>query len=107
MATDGTRPWHSGPTGDGDRWVLRLYVAGSSPRSQRAVRNLLRFCHKHLADRADVEVVDLYQQGHRAKEAQIVGAPTLIKEEPPPRLRIVGDLSDETKVRDRLMVTAE
>lgn len=103
MPTDGRRRWSEDTRGD--RYLLRLYVAGNSPRSRRAIRNLLRICRDHLPERADVEVVDLHQQAQRAREAQILGAPTLVKELPPPRQRIVGDLSDERRVLDAFMVT--
>jgi len=80
-----------------ERYVLRLYVAGNSPRSQRAVRNLSRICQSYFED-CEIEVIDIYHERERARVQQIVGAPTLIKELPLPLRRLIGDLSDEKKV---------
>ena len=82
----------------GERFVLRLYVAGNSPRSQRAVRNLCRICEEHLGDTCQVEVIDIYHDRERARAEQVIGAPTLIKELPLPLRRLIGDLSDEDRV---------
>lgn len=82
----------------GERWVLSLYVAGSSPCSLRAIRNLRRICEDHLPGRHAVEIVDLYQHPSRAAEADLVCAPTLVKRRPPPVRRLVGDLSNEGRV---------
>jgi circadian clock protein KaiB len=79
-----------------DAYVLRLYVAGNSPRSQRAVRNLRRVCES-LSD-CEIEVIDIYRNRERARDEQIIGAPTLVKELPPPLRRLIGDLSDERKL---------
>lgn len=96
-----TPRWGNG-RGAGGRLRLRLYVAGGSERSRTAIRNLLRICDEHLADRYDLEIVDLYEQRHLAREAQIVGAPTLVKERPLPEQRLIGDLSDSGRVLDLL-----
>ena len=77
---------------------LRLFIAGTSPRSERTIENLRRICRTHLAGRFRLAVVDIYQQPELAAAAQVVAAPTLLKLEPPPVRRIVGDLSDETRV---------
>lgn len=81
-----------------EAYRLRLYVSGSSPRSSRAVANIRALCEKHLAGRYELEVVDLYQEPHRAKEFQVIAAPTLVREEPVPQRKIIGDMSDEGKV---------
>lgn len=81
-----------------DRYVLRLYVSGMTPRSTRAVENVRRICEEHLAGRYELEVVDLYQQPSLARERQVVAAPTLIKEMPLPLRRIIGDLSSTERV---------
>ena len=83
---------------DERRYVLRLYIAGMSPRSRRAVSNLHSICDRYLDARADVEVIDLYQNVDKAALAQILGAPTLVRELPEPVRRLIGDLSDEKKV---------
>ncbi len=77
----------------GPRWTLRLYVAGMTPRSLTAIRNLKDFCRRRLAGRVDLRVVDVYQQRGLAREARIVAAPTLIKVAPEPVRRFIGDLS--------------
>ena len=79
-------------------YFLRLYTTGSTVRSARALRNLMKLCERRLKGRYDLEVVDVYQEPGRATEAQIIAAPTLIKEEPLPVRRLVGDLSDSDKV---------
>jgi circadian clock protein KaiB len=81
-----------------ETYVLRLYVTGSTPQSLRAIANLRHVCEKHLAGHYDLEVIDIYQQPERAEAADIVAAPTLIKQLPPPLRRFVGDLSSEERV---------
>jgi circadian clock protein KaiB len=78
--------------------VLRLYVAGSTPQSSRAIRNLKAICEANLPDRYVLTVVDLYAQPERAREDQIIVAPTLIRQAPLPVRRIVGDLSNTARV---------
>lgn len=77
---------------------LALYVAGATRRSERAIGNLRRLCKRWLDGRFDLEVIDIYQQVERAREADILGAPTLIKLQPTPVRRVVGDLSDESRL---------
>lgn len=86
------------PASAGGRYVLRLYVAGMTSRSRRAIENLRRICDGPLAGRVDLETVDIYQQPHLAELHQVVAAPTLLRLEPLPRRRLVGDLSDEARV---------
>jgi circadian clock protein KaiB len=74
--------------------VLRLYVAGSSERSLRAVRNAKQLCEEHLAGRYELEVIDIFQQAERARDDQVIAVPTLIKKLPVPLKRFIGDLSD-------------
>jgi circadian clock protein KaiB len=81
-----------------DRYKLRLYVTGLTPRSSRAVSNLKAVCDEYLAGRYDLEVIDLYQQPVLARGEQIIAAPTLIKKLPLPMRRIIGDLSDREHV---------
>ena len=80
------------------RYRLRLYVAGSTPRSMLAVTNIRRICELHLAGQYDLEVVDIYQHPEVAADAQIIAAPTLIKLSPEPTRRAIGDLSNADKV---------
>ncbi len=83
---------------------LRLYVAGATPASQRAVTNITALCASDLSGRYTLEVVDLYQHPDRALEDGIVAAPTLARLEPGPRVRIVGDLGDREQVLAHLDV---
>jgi circadian clock protein KaiB len=79
-------------------YVLCLYVAGSTPQSSRAIKNLKTICEEHLKGRYALTVVDLYQQRERARDAQIVVAPTLVREFPVPVRRLIGDLSQTARV---------
>jgi circadian clock protein KaiB len=82
----------------GPKYVLRLYVTGTTPRSVQAIRNLKKICEEHLSGRYNLEVVDIYQQPVLAKGEQIIAVPTLIKRLPAPLRRFVGDMSDADKV---------
>src|SRR5579862_3700845 len=77
--------------------LFRLYIAGSSQRSLRAVKRIKEICEKELPGLYTLEIIDLYQQPARAIAYQIVAAPTLVRRLPEP-IRLVGDLSDEGKV---------
>ena len=79
------------------KYILRLYVTGSSARSLKAVRNLQKICEEHLPD-YDLEVIDIYKDPAAAREAQIIAAPTLVKKLPTPLRRFVGDLSNTQKI---------
>jgi circadian clock protein KaiB len=79
-------------------YVLRLYVAGSTPQSSRAITNIKTICESHLKDRYVLTVVDLYEQKERAKDDQIEVVPTLIRRLPLPVRRLVGDLSQTERV---------
>jgi circadian clock protein KaiB len=81
-----------------EKYVLRLYVAGSTPQSSRAITNIKKICRTHLQDRYVLTVVDLYEQKERAQEDQIQVAPTLIRQLPLPVRRLVGDLSQTERV---------
>lgn len=77
---------------------LRLYVAGQTPKSLAAMRNLRRVCEEHLAGRYDIEVVDLLVNPQLAAGDQILAIPTLVRHLPAPLKRIIGDLSNTEKV---------
>jgi circadian clock protein KaiB len=81
-----------------ERYQLRLYVTGTSPRSTQAIANIRSLCDEYLGGRYDLEVVDIYQQPTEAADQQIIAAPTLIQELPNPPKRLVGNLSDRDKV---------
>jgi circadian clock protein KaiB len=80
------------------RYVLRLYIAGMSPRSAEAIRRVTDFCEKHLASRYELEIVDIYQKPALMKGEQIVAVPTLVKQLPIPLRRFIGDMHDEEKL---------
>jgi len=80
------------------KYVLRLYISGSTSKSARAVENIKRVCEQHLKNRYSLEVIDIYQQAHLARDEQIVAVPTLIKRLPPPLRRLIGDMSNLEKV---------
>jgi circadian clock protein KaiB len=96
------------PRGDAaaDHYDLCLYVTGMTLRSGRAIQNLRSFCRTHLAGRHTLRIVDLYQQPALAQAAQLVAAPTLIKRLPLPQRRLVGDLSNQERVRAALGLPA-
>ena len=80
------------------KYVLRLYISGSTSKSSLAVENIKRVCEQHLKNRYDLEVIDIYQQAHLARDEQIVAVPTLIKRIPLPLRRLIGDLSNNENV---------
>lgn len=84
---------------DGDeRWILRLYVAGQSPRSLRAVANLLRLFAEDIDARYRLDVIDLYQQPELAQCDQVLALPALIRRLPEPLRSVVGDMSNTERV---------
>jgi circadian clock protein KaiB len=89
------------------KYVLRLYITGSTPRSQEAIRNIRRICEEELKDRYDLEVVDVYQQPELARKEQILAAPTLIRKLPLPLRKLVGDMSDKERVIVGLEILSE
>ena len=84
----------NGNTADDEKWELRLYTAGQTPKSLAAIRNLKKVCEEHLAGRYQIEVVDLLKNPRLAKDDQIVAIPTLVRKLPDPVRKIIGDLSD-------------
>lgn len=101
---DRTGPAEPGPSEDDsrapspDRYLLRLYVAGMSPRSQRALESLRDVLERVLAGSYELEVVDIYQEPDEAEKHQIVAAPTLVKSAPNPVKILVGDMSDTRRL---------
>ncbi len=79
-------------------WKLRLYVAGSTPKSIRAFANLQKICEEHLKGKYHIEVIDLLKNPKLARGDQIVAVPTLVRKLPPPLKKIIGDLSSELRV---------
>lgn len=80
------------------KYVLRLYVAGATPRSTEAILNIKKICEEHLKGRYELEVIDLYQQPTLAKGEQIIAAPTLVKKLPPPLRKFIGSMHDVDRI---------
>ena len=81
-----------------EKYLLRLFVTGTTTRSMRAISNIKEICEEHLKSRYELEVIDLYQYPKLAKGEQIIALPTLIKKLPLPIRKIIGDLSEREKV---------
>jgi len=81
-----------------ERYELRLYVAGQTPRSVAAFSNLRRICEEHLHGRYSIEVIDLLENPQLARGDQILAIPTLVRKLPEPVRKIIGDLSNEERV---------
>jgi circadian clock protein KaiB len=79
-------------------YVLRLYVAGTTSKSIRAVANIKEICETSLKNRYDLEVIDIYQQPVLVKGEQIIAAPTLVKHLPLPLRKFIGDMSDTERI---------
>jgi len=79
-------------------WELRLYIAGQTPKSVSALRNLNKYCEEHLQGKYKIEVIDLLLQPQLAEGDQIFAVPTLVRKVPVPIRKIIGDLSNEEKV---------
>jgi len=84
---------------EGDQiWVLRLYVAGQTPKSITAFANLKKICEEHLAGQYQIEVIDLLENPRLASGDQILAIPTLVRKLPEPVKKIIGDLSNTERV---------
>ena len=77
-----------------EKWELRLYTAGQTPKSVAALANLKRVCEEHLAGNYSIEVIDLMKNPRLAKEDEIIAIPTLVRKIPAPLRKIIGDLSN-------------
>lgn len=88
----------AGKASSHSKYLLRLYVAGNTTNSSRAIANVRRICEQHLAGRYELEVVDLYQQPVLSKGEQIVALPTLIKKLPMPLRKFIGDMSNTERI---------
>ena len=80
-----------------ERWELRLYVAGQTPKSLAAFANLKKLCETHLQGKYRIEVVDLLVKPELARADDIVAIPTLIRKLPAPMKKIIGDLSNKER----------
>ena len=98
MTDSGEPDSGSADTTDPDFCHLRLYVAGQSPKSLRALSNLKRLCEEHLDSRYEIEIVDLVANPRLAAGDEIIAIPTLVRKLPAPMRKIIGDLSDAERV---------
>ena len=93
-----TEPKSAPRTAESKHYVLRLYVAGQTPKSVDAITNIKKICEENLKGRYVLDVIDLYQQPQLAQGEQIIAVPTLIKKWPLPLRRIIGDMSNTERV---------
>jgi circadian clock protein KaiB len=94
----GVRSKKSSVNGNGRYVELRLYVAGQSPKSLAALANLKKFCAEHLDGQYELQVIDLVKTPQLAQNDQILAIPTLVRKLPVPMRKIIGDLSDSSRV---------
>jgi circadian clock protein KaiB len=80
------------------KYILRLYVAGFTPKSTQSITAIKKICEEHLHGRYELEVIDIYQQPVLAKGEQIIAAPTLVKELPPPLRKFIGSMADVDRI---------
>jgi len=81
-----------------NKFQLRLYVTGKTPKSERAIANLKRICERDLSGLYELRIIDVLENPQLAEDEKILATPTLIKDLPPPLKRIIGDLSNSEKV---------
>ena len=83
---------------NGCEYVLRLFITGATPNSIRAISNIKEICEGHIKGKYLLEIIDVYQQKSIAEQEQLIALPLLIKKQPYPERRMIGDLSDTNKV---------
>ena len=81
-----------------EHYVLRLFIAGSSPISARAIANLRQICEEYLRENYILEIIDAHQQPELVRQENVTALPMLIKKKPEPKKRLIGDFSDREKV---------
>jgi circadian clock protein KaiB len=81
-----------------NKFLLKLYVTGDTPRAERAITNLRQICDRELEGRYELVIIDVLENPQLAEKEKIMVTPTLIRELPPPRRRIIGDLTDTARV---------
>ena len=89
-----------------EHYVLYLYIAGLTPRSTLALERIRSICERYLEGRYELTVVDLYLHPETARQAQVVVAPTLVKQAPVPKRLFIGDMADEKKILQGLNIVA-
>jgi circadian clock protein KaiB len=86
------------------RYAMTLFVTGASRLSLQAVSRVRDFCEEELSGNYDLEVVDLYRSPERARQAQVIASPTLLRDQPAPARRVIGDMSDRGRLRAAIKV---
>ena len=86
------------PSSEDKAYQLRLYVAGKTPKSVQAFKNLKEICEEHLQGRYEIEIIDLLESPQLAQGDQILAVPTLVRRLPEPIKKIIGDLSNRERV---------
>ena len=81
-----------------NKYLLRLYITGQTPKAERAITNLRRICEEELGGQYEMVIIDILERPQLAEDEKIIATPALIKQLPPPLRRIIGDLSDTEKV---------
>ena len=90
--------WIEDGSEDATVWELRLYVAGKTPKSVTALKNLQNICEEYMPGRYRIEIIDLIEHPHMARGDQILAIPTLVRKLPEPARKIIGDLSNTERV---------
>ena len=84
--------------GEPKEFVFHLFITGASPNSVRAINNVKQLCEAHMAGRYDLRIIDVYQQPSIAETEQIIALPLMIRKYPLPERRLIGDMSETTKI---------
>lgn len=98
MKTESVKPISKAEKKASEKWILRLYVAGQTPKCQTAFMNLQKICNEQLKGKFQIEVIDLLKNPQLSREHQILAIPTLVRKLPVPIKKIIGDLSDTERV---------
>ncbi|NWG15522.1 MAG: circadian clock protein KaiB [Chloroflexi bacterium] len=85
-----------------DNYLLKLYITGRTVRTERAIFTMQRLCDENLKDHYELVIIDVLEKPHLAEMDKVLATPTLIRELPLPRRRIIGDLSDTQKILNAL-----
>lgn len=107
LTIDGATPQGEGAAAEPDpqRYILQLYVTGLSVRSIRAIASLRAICEEHLSGKYELKVINIYREPLDVQRIKIIAVPTLVKQSPFPRTRMVGNMSNTWKVLDCLGIS--
>ena len=81
-----------------EKYLLRLYVAGMTTKSKRAIQSIKQICEEHLKDRCELEVIDVFRHPVLANGEQIIATPTLLKKLPLPLRKFIGDMTETERI---------